>query len=278
MSWDKPTELCHLYSKIFKPNFYNKMKKIKNLSASRTTHNELAGVSAYYIKILEKFFSDNPFIMAVILLIKNALNNLNDALSAIRINTLIKEAFDLDQVRDSAFIVFRNMIAAFERSTIAEEKAAHDKLWPVIVRLGTTLYNDGYLEQSARLKILYREMAKPDRVAALEVLSLTDKLDRLKAADEAFNLIYDSKLDQESKQAYPTIREARKELSPLINDLIPTLRMLVRTVPSDADLSWVDLINEQTDLVMANIAARKTRKDNQEGEAADAEASSGSIT
>ena len=167
-------------------------------------------------------------------------------------------------MRDSAFIVFRNMIAAYEKSGVTEEKNAYNVLWPVIVKLGTTLYTEGYLEQTARLETLFREMAKPDKVNALNVLSLSDKLDRLKVADQKFNEVYDSKLEQDSKKNYPTIREARQELSPLINDLLPTLRMIALTSPEGTDLSWVDQINEQTDLVMTQIAARKTRKENQE--------------
>ncbi len=242
------------------------MKKVKNLSASRTTHSELAGVSGQYSKLLAKAFPDNPMILAITLLINNGLDKLNDALSAIRINTLIKEAFDLDQIRDSEFIVFRNMIAAYEKSTVPDEKQAYDTLWPVIVKLGTTLYTEGYLEQTARLDTLYREMEKPEKVSALNVLLLTGKLDRLKFADKEFNQVYDSKLEQESKKHYPTIREARKELSPLINDLLPTLRMIAITAPEGTDLSWVDLINEQTDQVMTQVAARRTRKKNQGGD------------
>ena len=237
---------------------------MKDLSVTKTTHGELAGYGANVIKVLEQFFSDNPMIIALIVLLKKSLDKLNAALSAVRINSLIQEAYELDQIRDDAFMMFRDMIAVFGRSSDPAELAAYQELWPVIEKLGTTLYADGYLEESAKLETLYQEMKKPEKEAALSALSLEDKLERLKVADQNFNEVYDSKLEQKAKQSFPTIKEARAELKPLIADLLPTLRMMARTAPEGTDLSWVDLIDEHTNQVMAQIAARRTRKKNQD--------------
>ncbi|MGB3467674.1 MAG: DUF6261 family protein, partial [Cyclobacteriaceae bacterium] len=165
--------------------------------------------------------------------------------------------------RDSAFIVFRDMISAFSKTDIVAEREAYNEIWPVIVKLGTTMYAEGYLEQSSRLKTLFRELEKPEKANAIEILGVSVRLEKLKMAEENFTSVYDSRMEEETKKDYPTIREARTELSPLINDLLPTLRMVASTSPENADLSWIDLINEQTSLVMTQIAARRTRKDNQ---------------
>lgn len=240
------------------------MKKVKNLSASRTTHMELAAITDSYLKILSKYFPDHPFIIAIAGLLSGALVKLNEAMAAIRINKLIEEVFDLDQRRDSAFIMFRDLIFSFARTDVATEKAAYNEIWPVIERLGTTLYAEGYLEQSGRLKTLFQEMAKPKKAEALTVLGATERLAKLHTAEQNFLAIYESRLEEDAKKSYPTIRGARRELSPLINDLMPTLRMIARTTPEGIDLPWIDLINEQTDQVMKKIAARRTRRNNQQ--------------
>ena len=238
------------------------MKKLRDLSVSLTTPAEFAGISAYYLKVIKKHLADNPMLIIIVLIIQNSLDKLTESMSAIRINKLIAETAKLDEVRDNAFITFRNMISAFKKSDVADEKKAHDELWPVIEKLGTTLYAEGYLEQSGRLDTLFQEMKKPEKVAALNILGITGRLDKLVQSESDFKIVYNEKMELETSNDYPTLKEARKELTPLINDLLPTLRMVVRAAPEGSDLKWVDLMNEQTDLVMTQVAARKTRKEN----------------
>lgn len=242
------------------------MKRVNDLSVSRTTHGELAGIAAHIISIIKQYLSQYEFLLAIILIIGNSLEKFKQSMSAIRINKLIKENTRLDKIRDNAFITFRNMVIAFVKTNIPVEKKAYDVLWPVIDRLGTTLYNDGYLEQSSKLETLFQEMSKPDKVEAMEVLKITNRLDDLKIAEENFKKSYNERIELETSTDYPTIRDARKELMPLVNDLLSTLRLLAMIQPAGSDLKWVDLINEQIDMVMTQVAARKTRKENKEGD------------
>lgn len=237
------------------------MKTLRDLSVSKTTHAEFAGISAYYLKVIKQYLSDNSMLMIIVVIIQNSLDKLIESMSAIRINKLIEETVRLDEVRDNAFITFRNMIRAFVKSDVPDEKKAYDELWPVIIKLGTTLYAEGYLEQSARLDTLFQEMKRPEKVAAISTLGITARLDKLVQAESDFKLVYNEKIALETSNDYPTLKEARTELTPLINDLLPTLRMAALAAPEGADLKWIDLMNEQTDLVMTQVAARKTRKE-----------------
>ena len=240
------------------------MKEIKDLSVTRTTHAELAKVTQSYMTIITTHLANDPFLMAIAALMAPKLANLREALAAIRINSLVKEAFGLDEIRDDAFVVFRDLIHAFRKSNDDGEIWAYHQLWSVIEKVGITLYNKSYIEQSGRLETLFQEMDKADNLIAMNTLGVTARYETLKTAEANFKTIYNGKLDEDAKKNYPTIRGARAALSPLVSDLFPTLRNVVRTSKEGTNLDWAKLIDEQTEQVMIQIAARRTRKSNEE--------------
>lgn len=242
------------------------MTEIKNVSQTQLTHTELAETADNYLNIIKTHLAGSTFLMSLLPVILMAVEKMRSALGAIRANALVKQTFDLDQVRDNRFVMLRDMIAAFEKTDIPEEKEAYELLWPVFVKVGIRLYTKGYLEQSARLEVLFQEFDKPEYQAAMDTLGVKGRYANLKTAEEDFKAIYDDRLEEDTKINYPTLREARLELSPLVADLIPTLRNVARTAEEGADLSWMELINEQTDRVMTQVAARRTRKNTQEEE------------
>ena len=240
------------------------MTEIKNVSQTQLTHTELAETADNYANIINIHLAGNAFLMTLLPVILLAIEKMRSALSAIRINSLVNQAFELDQIRDDRFVIFRDMVAAFEKTDVPEEREAYELLWPVFVKVGIRLYVQGYLEQSARLDVLFQEFDKPEYQAAMETLGVKGRYTNLKAAEHDFTTVYDSRLEEDTRKKYPTLREARLELSPLVADLIPTLRNVARTADEGADLSWIGLINEQTDRVMTQVAARRTRKKAQE--------------
>ncbi len=239
-------------------------KQIKDLSISLTTHPELADITQQYVNILQSNLADHELIAKLIPLILAELAKLKEALTAIRINNLVEEAFELDTVRDDAFVMLRDLIYAYRKSNDESKQEAFLLLWNVIEKLGTTLYDDGYTEQSGKLAALFLEFDKKESVAAMNELNIYPFYEDLKTAEANFTSIYNQKLDKDTQKNYPTIKEARAGLSPMIKDLLPTLRTIVRTADQGAALNWVALINEQTDKVMTQIAARRTRKENSE--------------
>ncbi|GAA4276349.1 DUF6261 family protein [Aquimarina mytili] len=237
------------------------MKILRNLSVTKATHSELSEVTNNYLGIINTHLCDDAFLVAVANHIKPKLEKLRTALAAVRTNNLVDEVIALDQVRDHAFILFRDMIQAFEKTDDPQEKEAFTLLSELIEKVGTTLYTEGYLEQSGRLETLFQEMDKQEYQEALAILGLTPRYKKLKKSEQGFKAIYTDRLEEDTKKDYPTIGQARAELTPLINDLIPTLRNVIRVADQDTDLSWVALINEQTDTVMTQVAARRTRKE-----------------
>ncbi|GAA4274533.1 DUF6261 family protein [Aquimarina gracilis] len=240
------------------------MQKIKNIALTKTTHSELSEVTSNYIAIVQKHLCDNTFIINITKVIQPKLEDLRSALAAVRTNSLIEEVTQLDQVRDDAFILFRDMIQAYEKTDEPEEKEAYTQLWNVIEKVGTTVYREGLLEQSGRLETLFQEMDKEAYQSALTVLGITNRYIKLKTAEQKFKVVYTERLEEDTKKNYPTINEARRALTPLVNDLIPTLRNVVLTTDPTTNPDWIALINEQTDTIMAQVAARRTRKENEE--------------
>ncbi len=242
------------------------MQNIKNIGLTKTTHAELSELTSNYLSTIETQLPQNSFLMDIVAFIRPKLSNLYAALAAIRINSLVEEAFELDQIRDNAFIVFRDMIQAYEKTDDPKEQEAYKQLWAVIEKTGTRLYGEGYIEQSGRLKTLFSEMDKADKKAAIATLGIEQRYEKLKIAEQNFKKTYNERLEEDARKNYPTVKKSRAALTPLVNDLIPVLRYIVRTADKDTDLSWAALINEQTDKVMAQVAARRTRKENGEEE------------
>ncbi|TPN86855.1 DUF6261 family protein [Aquimarina algicola] len=240
------------------------MKTLKNISVTQSTHSELSEVTSNYLSIINSHLSANPFLIKLVEYIQPKLENLRTALAAVRTNSLVEEVMQLDQARDYAFIVFRDMINAFEKTDDTKEKEAYELLYELLKKVGTTLNNEGYMEQSGRLETMFQEMDKDQYQLAIQSLGLVSRYKKVKKTEQQFKTAYTNRLEEDTKKNYPTIGEARAALTPLINDLIPTLRNVIRVADTNDTLGWVDLINEQTDTVMTQIAARRTRKENEQ--------------
>ena len=212
-------------------------------------------------------FPENAFILAIVVFLRPPLETLKQALLALRSNALVKELGELDLLRDNAFIMFREYIALFARSSVEAKKAAYDRIWPLIKKAGIGLWALGDAEETGKLLSLFPELDKPERQADLQELNaITEFYTPLKTAEANFEALTVNKLDDVARAKIPTIKASRAELEPLVRDLFPALRWVARTVEAANDLSWIDILNEKTDLVMTQVAARKSRKDNEEEE------------
>lgn len=241
------------------------MSNLKDLSVTQATHAELVEATDFYNDTLETRFPESTFIMAIIAFTKPPLEKLKQALLALRSNALVKELGELDLLRDNAFIMFRDYISLYARSAVEAKKAAYDRIWPLIKKAGVGLWSLGDAEETGKLQSLFLELDKTERQADLQELNaITEFYAPLKTAEANFEALTANKLDDVAKENIPTIKASRTELEPLIRDLFPALRWLARTTEAANDLRWIDTMNEKTDLVMTQVAARRSRKDNEE--------------
>ena len=67
----------------------------------------------------------------------------------------------------------------------------------MIRKYGTSLQNDGYKEQSAKLDLLFQDLEDEESAAYLATLKLETDLEELKRGQLAFSQVYNEKLEAE---------------------------------------------------------------------------------
>ena len=242
------------------------MNDLRDLSVTQATHSELVEATEFYSNTLETHFAEHVFILAIVAKIKPLVEALKQALLALRSSLLVEELRKLDKIRDDAFIMFRDYVGLFARSTEAAKKAAYDRIYPLIEKAGISLWALGDAEETGQMQSLFFELDKAERQADLQELDALVFYSKVKAAEADFETLAADKLDEKARKKLPTIKTSRAALEPRIRDLFPALRMVAFTDETMTDFSWIDTLNEKTDMVMAQVAARRTRNDNEEEE------------
>lgn len=242
------------------------MKIIKRFGITLATHGEMADLAGKLITVLTTALASNLFILELLDMIKESLEKLNKAITAVRENTHVALMNEQDRVRDDAFIMFRDAVALYARSKDESKRQAYMRLWAVIEQAGMSLWAAGHAEESALLKALFQELDKTEFQADITLLNTKEFYDELVTAQNDYLAIEAERTDEDVLMDFPTLRESRKEINPLVDDFLPTLQNVVRSElrkDPNTNLDWVDSINEHIEYVASQIAARRTRKKNE---------------
>ena len=221
---------------------------------------ELVETINSYLEILPEGESSDPFLSALKDLLKEDVSRLSDAITAVRVNTLVTEVAELDAVRDDLFIGFRDIVDATKRRRDSTLVNAHAQVWPVIEKAGTTLYAQGYVAQSGRLEALFAELDKENHQTALSTMGVSHIYSELKLAQQEFSEKYSTRLDVDSQKTYPTMGEAKKKAVKHVNVLLEAINVLEEINPG----TYTDLIarfNVITASIMSVARTRKTRSE-----------------
>lgn len=231
---------------------------IRKLRASLLLSAELSETVNAYLKSIAEVIPDEPFIGRITTMLKADLEVLNQAITAVRLNTLVDDVAMADAIRDDTFIGFRDMIDAYKRRRDPEVIKAHEKLWYVIEKAGTMLYRLGYTEQSGKLEALFAEFDQAEYQEALTKLNVLDLYQELKQAQADFTDLYTQRLDVDAGRNYPTLKQAKGQLVPHVNALLNAIDVLYET-DTETHQALVEKLNTITTQVMASARARKTR-------------------
>jgi len=104
----------------------------------------------------------NPFITRITGMLHDDMDELNRAITAVRINNLIDDVSTSDAIQDDLFIGFRELVDAHKRRRKPILVDAYEKIWNVIEKAGTRIYLLGYTEQSGKLEALFAELDNAD--------------------------------------------------------------------------------------------------------------------
>ncbi|MEO9850309.1 MAG: DUF6261 family protein [Reichenbachiella sp.] len=231
---------------------------LKNLRTSLLLPAELAETVNAYLKSIQETIPDEPFIGKITAMLNEDLNQLNQAITAVRQNALVDDVAVSDAIRDDIFIGFRDLVDAYKRRRDADLQKAHKKLWNVIEKAGTTLYYLGYTDQSGKLEALFAEFDQVEYQEALTTLNILDVYSELKQAQADFTDLYDQRLSADAGLDYPTLKEAKGRIVPHVNSLLNAIAILHETEP-ERHAGLVEKLNVITTQVMSSARARKTR-------------------
>ena len=232
------------------------------LSSSLLLPAELADTMSRYKSTVTGSGIEEPFLNKIMTLFSADLEELNDAITAVRDNPLIDEVAEADAMRDDLFICFRDMVDAYKRRRKPELIAAYEKIWAIIAKTGTTAYKLGYTEESGKLAAMFSELAEPENQAFLTTLNVLDTYTELAESEDNFISIFKSRLDEDLQIQYPTLQQAKNKAVPHVNAFISALGVLDETEP-DTYTGLVGQINSITEQITTVVKARKTRKENE---------------
>ncbi len=236
---------------------------IKKLRTSFLMPAELAETASKYVAATATLSTADPFIARITGLITTDITQLNQAITAVRVNKLVDDVAEADAARDDLFIGFKDLIDAYKRRTNPTLKEAYSQIWPIIQQAGTRLYLLGYNEQSGKMEALFTELDKPENISALAAMHADGLYEELKQSQENFASIYNDRLNEDTLKNYPTLKEAKSKTIPHVNILLDALAILEETDPGTHS-NLISQVNAITTEIMAVARARKSRSEGDE--------------
>ncbi len=232
---------------------------MEKLSTSLLLPAELSSTIQKYIDVWSESGNDHPFMTRIVRLLRQDIENINSALTAVRSNEHVASVSEADAIRDDLFIGFRDAVDAAKRRRSPEMQAGYQAVWPIIEQAGTTLYRLGYTAQSGRMDALIAELDKSENTRHLAAMNVGEIFAEMKKAQEDFNLVYQQRLDAEAKKNYPTLSESKSKAVPHVNSFLDALSILIETEPGGLP-KLENGINAITQEIMVVARGRKTRK------------------
>lgn len=196
------------------------------------------------------------------------LENLDGALGKNKKNKYTEALEDKDTERDEAMICFRDNVKSFVRSSKPEKKAAAELVVGFIKKHGWTLYDLGYVEQSAQMKLLIKDLETEESRAAVATLGAGELYDEMVETNTMFEDMYDKKVKEAAKNDYPSLKDAKTALSRHLLALVKNIDIISYDLHSEitAARDKAQEIDKIITEITARAQARKTRKENEGGD------------
>jgi hypothetical protein len=221
--------------------------------------NELVTLVNRLIAIIEKALANIPFIQKVIKLVKDDLVDLEKTLTKDLSSEYTQQLLDRDNLRDSAFLGLRDFVRANTHRINLEIVKAAEMVYNIIKKHGTALYKMGYIQQSAKLKLLFNELNEPLVQQALATIQAASWYEELKSTQAEFEQMYAEKITDATKKDYPQLYDAKAKLGRDLSVLLDAISV-VEKIDDEPDVTTiVHQINEVITDVMTQARARRTR-------------------
>lgn len=218
-------------------------------------------------RLIDVFETDLPRESSVAAVLPH-LNELTADLFAILTNisnssSLTQQLAEKDNARDAAFISFRDYSKSFLREPDPIQSAAAEKLTQLIQKVGWTLYNQGYTEQTAAEETLIEELGEPEYVEAVKAIKAESRVINLQETNAAFEETLKLKTDAEAGENIPTSYDCRDRMARYLKPLLVYLELMADVIPERYELA-ATRIDEVIEYVITVAKSRRTRKESQQ--------------
>lgn len=192
-----------------------------------------------------------------------AMNELDAAMTRTRGSKFTELLKQTDRTqRDPSFISFKNYILSCLDRRKEEVKEAASRIYGVIEKYGTRLYELSYDQQTIKTNQLLKEL-KDDFSGDLAVLGAGPWLEELESSQREFEELTDGKLHEASQKIAGPLRESKDRVLDYIEVLIGAMNKMLEFYPGVYD-EKILLMEEAVKKIMAAARARETRKESDE--------------
>ena len=223
--------------------------------------NEMIILSVRIVELAEGLGIKDGMIGDLINLIRDKISILKKSSAVERGSEYTAVIHEKDNIRDDAFLGFRDYVKACQTKNDPETKKAAQLIISLIKKYGWTLYNEGYSVQSALMEKLISELEEKEAQNALNKIKALDWYHDMVTAQQDFEASMIEKIDVELKNEQPGLRDAKGGLIKTLTAFISSITSLDELYPGKFT-AVITKIKESAAGLATAAKSRKTRDEN----------------
>jgi hypothetical protein len=238
---------------------------MKTLPFSLLNSNELYAIANRIVEACKLSLSDNEYLMKLCVLILVANSDLRRGLGRTFNSEFTSQLLDSDELRDNAFVGLRDYIRSFCNSGDTVKDKAGAYLSEIVSSVGNSIHRMPYATETTKLDVLFEDLDTPAAREALATIMATDWLERLKARQEDFESIYQSKIEADAGIDFPLLKNSKETITFYLKGLLSYIETNSKNEPALFGSTEEKIDSIITDAVSL-ARARGTRKENADKE------------
>jgi len=238
---------------------------MKTLPFSLLNSNELYAIANRIVEACKLSLSDNEYLMKLCVLILVANSDLRRGLGRTFNSEFTSRLLDSDELRDNAFVGLRDYIRSFCNSGDTVKDKAGAYLSEIVSSVGNSIHRMPYATETTKLDVLFEDLDTPAAREALATIMATDWLERLKARQEDFESIYQSKIEADAGIDFPLLKNSKETITFYLKGLLSYIETNSKNEPALFGSTEEKIDSIITDAVSL-ARARGTRKENADKE------------
>ncbi len=242
---------------------------ITKLSVSYLSSKQRIQTARRITEIVEAKFGSDAFFMLIINLVKEYISKAEQTLSNSRSSEFTELLSDEDNIRDIAFVIFRDFVEVQSKRRDSAIADAAKMILDIIKQYGWKLHSLSYTEESAAIEAMNKQLEVVETVQAIDLIGATPCYSEFKDASTIFESTYKNKVTSEAREDYPKITETNNKLGHYLAVLLDIIDVTEELEESGNTLEGIENISETVNSlneiildVMTIARSRQTRSAN----------------